>query len=54
VTEWLSRLDVKTLFIKPGGAWESGYNASFNGKQRNELLNGEIVHLNESDADIRM
>ena len=40
--EWLERLDVKTLFIEPGSPWENGYNESFNGKLRDELLNGEI------------
>jgi putative transposase len=40
--EWLSRVHVKTLFIEPGSPWENGYNESFNGKFRDELLNGEI------------
>ena len=39
VTEWLDRLNVKTLFIEPGSPWENGYNESFNGKLRDELLN---------------
>ena len=30
------------LFIEPGSPWENGYNESFNGKLRDELLNGEI------------
>jgi transposase InsO family protein len=42
VREWLSRVGVKTLFIEPGSPWENGYNESFNGKLRDELLNGEI------------
>jgi len=42
VREWLRTLDVKTLFIEPGSPWENGYNESFNGKLRDELLNGEI------------
>ena len=33
---------MKTLFIEPGSPWENGYNESFNGKLRDELLNGEI------------
>ena len=33
---------MKTLFIEPGSLWENGYNESFNGKLRDELLNGEI------------
>ncbi len=42
VRNWLSRLGVKTLFIEPGSPWENGYNESFNGKLRDELLNAEI------------
>jgi transposase InsO family protein len=42
VRGWLERLGVKTLFIEPGSPWENGYIESFNGKMRDELLNGEI------------
>jgi len=42
VREWLERVGVKTLYITPGSPWENGYIESFNGKLRNELLNGEI------------
>jgi transposase InsO family protein len=42
IREWLDRLGAKTLFIEPGSPWENGYNESFNGKLRDELLNGEI------------
>ena len=42
VREWLQRLGVKTLFIERGSPWENGYIESFNGKLRDELLNGEI------------
>jgi len=35
---------VKTLYIEPGSPWENGYNESFNGKLRDELLNGEIFY----------
>jgi putative transposase len=38
VREWLGRIAVKTLFIEPGSPWENGYNESFNGKLRDELL----------------
>ena len=44
VRYWLNRLGVKTLFIEPGSPWENGYNESFNGKLRDELLNTEIFH----------
>ena len=30
--------------IERGSPWENGYNESFNGKLREELLNGEIFH----------
>ena len=42
VRDWLTRLEVKTLFIEPGSPWENGYIESFNGKLRDELLNREI------------
>ena len=42
--EWLERIGVKTLFIEPGSPWENGYVESFNGKLRDELLNGEIFY----------
>jgi len=42
VRGWLERLGVKTLYIEPGSPWENGYIESFNGKLRDELLNGEI------------
>ena len=40
--EFTSNLKVGPLFIEPGSPWENGYNESFNGKLRDELLNGEI------------
>ena len=40
----MPRLGVKTLYIEPGSPWENGYNESFNGKLRDELLNGEIFY----------
>ena len=42
--DWLGRIGVKTLYIEPGSPWENGYNESFNGKLRDELLNGEIFY----------
>ena len=41
VRNWLERVGVKTLFIEPGSPWENGYVESFNGKFRDECLNGE-------------
>lgn len=42
VREWLDRVGVTTLFIEPGSPWENGYIESFNGKLRDELLDGEV------------
>lgn len=44
VREWLAKVGVTTLYIEPGSPWENGYVESFNGKLRDELLNGEIFH----------
>jgi len=44
VRRWLARLGVQTLYIQPGSPWENGYNESFNGKLRDEFLNGEIFY----------
>jgi transposase InsO family protein len=44
VRAWLMKVGVKTLFIEPGSPWENGYIESFNGKLRDELLNGEIFY----------
>ena len=44
VRNWLSNLRVKPLYIEPGSPWENGYIESFNGKLRDELLNGEIFY----------
>ena len=44
VRDWLAQLGSKTLFIAPGSFWDNGYCESFNGKLRDELLNGEIFY----------
>ena len=55
VRSWLSRLQIKPLFIEPGSPWENGYIESFNGKMRDELLNGEIFYtLKEAKVLIEM
>ncbi len=41
---WLGRLGTKTIYITPGSPWENGYCESFNGKLRDELLNGELFY----------
>ena len=44
VQKWLAQVGVKTLYITPASPWENGYNESFNGSLRDELLNGEIFY----------
>jgi putative transposase len=45
VREWLKdEIGVTPLFIEPGSPWENGYVESFNGRFRDELLNGEIFY----------
>lgn len=44
VRQWLANVGSKTLYIEPGSPWENGYCESFNGKLRDELLNGEIFY----------
>jgi len=42
VRRWLEKMEVKPTYIEPGSPWENGYNESFNGKLRDELLDREI------------
>ena len=42
--QWLEKLGTGTLYIEPGSPWENGYCESFNGKLRDECLNGEIFY----------
>jgi transposase InsO family protein len=41
---WLNNMGAKTAYITPGSPWEKGYCESFNGRMRDELLNGEIFY----------
>ena len=41
---WLTSLGTGPLYIEPGSPWENGYCESFNGKLRDECLNGEIFY----------
>lgn len=50
IGDWLTRT-AETVFVMPGelnytpgSPWENGYNESFNGSLRDELLNGEIFY----------
>ena len=55
VREWLARLEVGPLYIEPGSPWENGFIESFNGKLRDEHLNGEIYYtLKEARILIEM
>jgi putative transposase len=42
--QWLTTLGTRNLYIEPGSPWENGYCESFNGKLRDELLNGEVFY----------
>jgi transposase InsO family protein len=42
--KWLANLGTGPLYIEPGSPWENGYCESFNGKLRDECLNGEIFY----------
>ena len=42
--QWLGNLGTGTLYIESGSLWENGFCESFNGKLRDECLNGEIFY----------
>jgi putative transposase len=44
VREWIAAVGAKTAFIEKASPWENGYVESFNGKLRDELLNGEVFN----------
>ncbi len=44
LSHWLQGLGTSPLNIEPGSLWENGYCESFNGKLREECLNGEICY----------
>ncbi len=53
VRNWIATVGTKTAFIEPGSPWENGYCESFNGRLRDELLNGEIFYtLREAEIII--
>ena len=41
---WLKSLGTQTAYITPGSPWENGYCESFNGKFRDQFLNGELFY----------
>jgi putative transposase len=42
--KWLANVGTGTLYIEPRSPWENGYCENFNGKLRDEFLNGEIFY----------
>ena len=45
--DWIATVGARTAYIEPGSPWENGYCESFNGKLRDELLNGEIFYTSK-------
>ena len=45
VRDWIKAVGAKTAYIEPGSPWENGYCESFNGRMRDELLNGRTLLL---------
>lgn len=47
--DWLKSIGTQTAYIEPGSPWENGYCESFNGKFRDQFLDGELFYsLNEA------
>lgn len=44
VRKWLATVGAQALYIEPVLPWENRYCESFDGKLRDELLNGEIFY----------
>ena len=44
VQKWIKTVAAKSAYIVPGSPWENAYCESFNGRFRDELLNGEIFY----------
>lgn len=42
IQDWMSKSQIKTIYIKPGSPWENGYIESFHDKLRDECLNREL------------
>ncbi len=51
VRAWLERIGVRTLFIERGSPWENRDNEAFNGRLRDELLDGQVFYsLKEAEV----
>ena len=44
VKAWIAGVGASTAYIEKASPWENGYVESFNGKLRDELLNGEVLN----------
>ncbi len=44
VKGWIESVGARTAYIEKASPWENGYVESFNGKLRDELLNGEVFN----------
>jgi len=44
VKGWIEGVGASTAYIETASPWENGYVESFNGKLRDELLNGEVFN----------
>jgi putative transposase len=44
VKGWIAGVGSQTAYIEKASPWENGYVESFNGKLRDELLNGEVFN----------
>ena len=44
VKAWITGVHTKTAYIEKASPWENSYVESFNGKLRDELLNGEVFN----------
>lgn len=41
---WLKSVGTQTAYIEPGSPWQNGYCESFNGKFRDQFLDGELFY----------
>jgi transposase InsO family protein len=53
VKAWIAGVGARTAYIEKASPWENGYVESFNGKLRDELLNGEVFNTLTPAAIIR-
>jgi transposase InsO family protein len=44
VKAWLAGVGARTAYIEKASPWKNGYVESFNGKMRDELVNGEVFN----------